>query len=226
MAPSATNTARPGMDSSSATQSAARPSDAPLPSCSDRTLAEEFAGPLQSRGVQKRPFLKNKKAVVIARGGLMAADIMSSSYIAGGAAEFFFTEDLAVELSLDATRVALDLDEPLAEFFGDQRFEPSTGYLALAGLIWAPIHAKVKIGGDILRTDIMLTVGGGRLFHRSAQGMTFHAGAIIDLFTSRWVTVRFDVRDVVAVQEAVAETHITNNIVATLGVALWIPTGL
>lgn len=203
-----------------------RPSEAPLPSCLDQSIADELGDRIRPRGVQRREFLKNRKLEVVARGGLLAADLLSSSYTYGGALAFFFTEDLGVELSFDASPVALDLDEPVAGFFGDDRFEPGMGYLALASLLWSPIHAKLKIGNDILHSDILLVAGAGRLFHDSVQGVTFDAGIIVELYSSRWLTFRFDVRDVVAVQEAVAETRLTNNIIATMGLALWIPTGL
>jgi outer membrane beta-barrel protein len=205
---------------------AERPSEAPLPSCLDQSIADELGERIRPRGVQKREFLKNGKLQVVGRGGLFAADLLSSSYVYGGALAFYFTEDLALELSFDVTPVALDLDEPVAGFFGDNRFEPSTGYLALAGLLWSPIHAKLKIGDSIVHSDILLAAGAGRLFHDSVQGVTFDAGLILELYTSGWLTFRFDVRDVVAVQEAVAETRLTNNIIATMGLSLWIPTGL
>ncbi|MEM9493252.1 MAG: outer membrane beta-barrel domain-containing protein [Myxococcota bacterium] len=203
-----------------------RPSDEPLPSCLDQDLKDQLRETLQPRGVQKRPFLKNKKLVVSARGGLFAADLLSSSYLAGGALGVFLTEDFGIEASFAVTPVALDLDRPLAEFFGDERFESSTGYLGLLSLMWSPIQAKLRMGGGIVRSDILFTVGAGRLFHDSVQGVTFDAGMAIDLFLTRWLTVRFDLRDVIAVQEAVAETRLTNNIQATMGIALWIPTGL
>lgn len=203
---------------------AQKPSDTPLPSCEDRSLADELAERLHPRGVQKRVFRKDQHVQVGLRGGLLAADLLSSSYVVGGNLAYFFTEDLALEASFDVTPVALDMDEPLAEFFGDRRFEPETGYLALAGLLWSPVHAKLKIGDSIVHSDLMLAVGAGKLFHDSVQGVTFDAGLILDMFTSRWFTVRFDVRNIMAVQEAVAETRLTNNLIATAGVALWIPT--
>ncbi len=203
-----------------------KPSDAPIPSCLTPTLREQLRENLQPRGVQKRDFLKSKKLTVVGRGGIFAADLLSSGYLYGGSVGFFLTEDLGIELSLDITPIALDLDEPLAEFFGDDRFEPGTGYLALANFVWSPIHAKLKVAGGIVHSDIMLFAGGGRLFHDSVQGVTFDAGMAIDFFFTRFLTLRLDVRDIIAVQEAVAETRLTNNIVATMGIALWIPTGL
>ena len=52
------------------------------------------------------------------------------------------------------------------------------------------------------------------------------AGLALELFTTGVVTVRFEGRNVMAVQEAVAETRFTNNLVATFGLSLWVPTWL
>ena len=170
--------------------------------------------------------MKKGQLELVARGGLYASDLLSSSYSYGGALAFFITEDLGIEVSLDRTPVALDLDKPLAEFFGDDRFESGIGYLGLAGLVWSPIHAKLRTSDSIIHSDIVFTAGGGRFFHNSAQGLAAQAGVALELYTSQWVTFRFDLRDVLLVQEAVAETRLTNNLMATFGIALWIPTGL
>lgn len=189
-------------------------------------MRDELGRELAPRGVQLRDFQKNKKLSLSLAGGLYAGDLTSSSWIGSAALAFWFTEDLGVEASFAMTPVALDLDSPLASFFGDDRFENGMGYLPLVNLMWAPIHTKMKMGGGIVHGDIMLFAGGGRMIHESVQGLTFDAGLGLALFTSKWVTVRIDAKDVMIVQEAVAETRFTNNLIATAGVALWFPTGL
>lgn len=203
---------------------AQRPSDEPVPSCLDQSIRDELGAQMRPRGVQKRPFLKKGQFALVAQGGLLAGDQMSSNYLYGGSLAFFFTEDLAFEARFDVTRVALEIDGPVAEFFGDDRFDGGRGYLALANLVWSPIHAKMKIGDSIIPADFMLTAGGGRLFHDSVQGVTFDVGAIVDFYLTQWVTMRIDIRDVIAIQEAVAVTRVTNNIAITGGLALWLPT--
>jgi outer membrane beta-barrel protein len=202
------------------------PSEAPPPSCLDQTIRDELGAELRPRGVQKRDFQKDGKLALVARAGLYGGDLTSSSYIAGGALELFLTEDLGFEVSFDVTPIALELDEPLAEFFGDDRFEPGMGYLGLANVVWSPVHAKVKAGGGIIHADVLLYAGAGRLFHDSVQGVAFDAGLALDLFVSKIATVRLDARNLVAVQEAAAETRLTNNLIATAGLVLWIPTGI
>ncbi len=206
--------------------SARLPSDAPLPSCLDQSIRDELGQRLRPKGVQKRFFQKDKHLQLIGHGGVFAADLASTSYLYGGALAFFFTEDLGLELRLDRTPVALDLDAPVAEFFGDDRFEPGTSFVGMASLLWSPIHAKLKMAGSIVHSDILFAFGAGRLFHDSVQGVTFNAGLILEMYLTKWFTTRFDFRNYIAVQEAVAETRLTNNFVVTAGIAFWIPTPL
>jgi outer membrane beta-barrel protein len=208
------------------TSQAEKPSETPIPNCLDQSITDELGQTLRPRGVQSRDFLKRGQVELVARGGLFAADLLSTSYMAGGAVGFYVTEDLGLEVSLDITPIALDLDEPLAEFFGDDRFEPGLGYLAMSGLLWSPIHAKLRMGDSIVHSDIVFSAGGGKLLHDSVQGFAGQAGAALEMYATQWVTLRFDLRNVILLQEAVAETRITNNLIATFGLALWIPTGL
>ena len=205
--------------------SPSRPSDAPVPSCLDQSIVDQLGQSVRPRGVQKRDFQKRGQVELVARGGMFASDLLSTSYLYGGAAAFFLTEDLGVEVSLDRTYLKLDLDRSLAGFFGDDRFSSGPGYLALGNLLWSPVHAKLKMGESVVHSDLVLAAGGGRLVHDSVQGFAFDGGVLLDLFLTQWVTLRFDLRDVVLVQEAVGETRLTNNIIFTGGLGLWLPTG-
>ena len=204
----------------------AKPSDAPLPSCLDQTIAEQVGADLKPRGVQKRDFLKRGKINLVLHGGLYGGDMTSSSWIAGGSLGIFFTEDFGLAGEFDVTPLTLDLDAPITKFFGDNRFEPGLAYVALGNLLWSPIHAKMKLGGGIVHADFLVYAGAGKMFHDAVQGIAYNAGMAIDMFVTHGVTIRLALRDLMAVQEIAAETHFTNNLVATVGFALWIPTGL
>ncbi len=203
-----------------------KPSDAPLPSCLDQSIRDQLGAELKPRGVQKRDFKKDNKIVLVAHGGLYGGDLTSSSWIAGGSLGYFFTEDLGFNAEFNMLPLTLDLDAPLNEFFGDDRFEPGMAYVALGHLMWSPIHAKLKLGGGIVHTDLMFFAGGGRMIHDAVQGLSFDAGMALDMFVTKALTVRIDMRDLMAVQEIASETRYTNNLVATIGLALWIPSGL
>ena len=124
------------------------------------------------------------------------------------------------------TPIKFRLEEPFSSFDAEQHFTPSASTQAIGSLLWSPIHAKLKLGGGIVHADIMLFAGGGRMFHDAVQGLSFDAGMALDLFVTKFLTVRLDTRDLMAVEEVSGETRYTNNIVSTIGLALWIPTGL
>ena len=204
----------------------AKPSDAPLPSCLDQSIRDQLGEQLKPRGVQKRDFKKDGKLVVHAHAGLYGGDLTSSSWLAGGSLGFFFTEDLGIQAELDIMPLSLDLDTPLEQFFGDNRFEPGLAYVALANMLWSPIHAKLKLGGGIVHADLIVFAGGGRMIHDAVQGLSFDGGIALELFATRAMTIRLEARDLTAVQEIAGETRFTNNLVATAGIAFYIPTGL
>jgi outer membrane beta-barrel protein len=208
-----------------AKKKARRPSEeAPPKSCLDQSITDELGDTLLPRGVQRLPFLKNKRFELVARGGLYASDLVSTSYQWGGALVWYLSEDFGFELTFDVSPVAVDLDEPLSDFFGDPRFAPGTGYLGTANFVWAPFHFKGKTaGGSLVHGDAGLVFGGGKLFHDTAQGIAVDGGLLIDLYATKWLSFRFDVRDIVLVQEAIGETRLTNNIQATVGIGLWLP---
>src|SRR5579872_3192344 len=72
--------------------------------CVDEELKEELVGGRHYRGVQDRLFTKAFRHEISAMGGLYAADLYSSSWVAGGAYTFHFSEDLGLEASVEATR--------------------------------------------------------------------------------------------------------------------------
>jgi len=178
------------------------------------------------KGVQERTFLKRHRIEIIPEGGLYASDLLSSSVAWGGSVAFYITEDLGVEATFAMTQVTLDVDKSLTQFFGDSRFTPGQGYLGLAGLLWSPIHFKVKTAGEgVLHGDIELGLGGGKLWNTTVQGWAMQAGPRVELYLFRWLSLRLDVRDVMLIQEAVAETRFTNNITVLGGLGLWFPFG-
>jgi outer membrane beta-barrel protein len=206
------------------TESPAKPSDAPLPSCLDQTLKQQLNEQLVPRGVQKREFIKAHKIEIVAHGGLYGGDLTSSTWIAGGSVGYWLTEDLAFDAEFDLSPMVLDLDAPLSKFFGDTRFEPTTADILLGHVVFSPIHAKLKTGGGIVHADILLYAGVGRMFTNDVQGLSYDAGFAIELLTSKFMTVKLDIRDLQAIEEIAGQTRITDNLLAMAGIAFWIPT--
>jgi outer membrane beta-barrel protein len=202
-----------------------RPDRLDLPNCLDSSIADALGARLRRRGVQQKLFLKKHRFEITGRGGLYASDLLSSSYVYGGALTYYLWEDFGVEASFDVTRVELDLEKPLEGFFNEDRFKPSNAYIVLGNFVWSPIHAKMKIGDGIVASDIVASAGVGRTINDTVQGMTFAAGLGWKLYLTDWFTLRLDLSDHVILQEALAEQKVANDIVATLGVSLWVPFG-
>lgn len=177
------------------------------------------------KGVQRRDFLKRLRGEISAWGGFYAADLTSTTYSFGGAVAFYLFEDLGIEARLLVAPVNLAIERPVASTFGGRIFKDGDfQFTVTAGPVWSPAHFKIRAGEKgIVHGDLFFTVGGGYTFHPTVQGGTFDAGVGIKIYPSKYVAVRFDVRDYVIIQEAIAIQRVTNNLVGTFGLSLFIP---
>jgi outer membrane beta-barrel protein len=90
--------------------------------------------------------------------------------------------------------------------------------------VYSPIHFKLKATERaIAYGDVFFFVGAGDTINDTVQGLTFDVGFGIKLYPTKYFGVRFDLRDYALVQEAIAVQRVTNNLVGTFGITLWIP---
>jgi outer membrane beta-barrel protein len=217
--------------------SAAHADDAPAPpkaekppppqqtQCIDEAIRDELNARRRYRGVQSRLFQKAGRHELSAMGGLYASDLLSSSYLVGGAYTFHFTEDLGLEASFgyaraqsslvrivenDTSFTALRLDTPI--------------YIYEGHLLWSLAYGKLRwFSSGISRFDLYLAFGGGVTDNQSAQGLTGSFGLGLKLFFGEWFAVRVDVRDQLMQQELLGHSEIVNNLAATLGFSFFFP---
>ena len=176
------------------------------------------------KGVQKRDFLKRLRLEASAWGGFFASDLLSTSYDYGGALAFYPGEDFGFEASLLVTPFDLAVERPLTQFFAGQTFQKSLAFIVVGDLLWSPIHLKLRVSEkSIAHGDLFFAIGAGDTLSQTVQGVTFDAGIGLKLYAGRFFAVRFDLRDYLMIQEAVAVQRVTNNIVGLLGVSLFIP---
>ncbi|HEY7955480.1 MAG TPA: outer membrane beta-barrel domain-containing protein [Polyangia bacterium] len=176
------------------------------------------------KGVQKREFLKRLRLEATIWGGFFASDLLSSSYDYGGALAFYPFEDLGIEASVLVTPFSLAVERPLTQFFAGRVFERSLAYVVVGNLIWSPIHLKMRATEHaIVHGDLLFALGAGDTINPTVQGATFDVGIGLKLYPNRWIAVRFDLRDYLMLQEAVAVQRVTNNIIGTLGISLFLP---
>src|SRR5580693_1629885 len=79
--------------------------------CVDEELKQELVGGRHYRGVQDRLFTKALRVEVSGMAGYYAADLYSSNWLVGGAVTFHFSEDLALEGSVQFTRFRSDITD-------------------------------------------------------------------------------------------------------------------
>jgi outer membrane beta-barrel protein len=176
------------------------------------------------KGVQKRDFLKRLRLEVSAWGGFFASDLLSTSYDYGGAVAFYPGEDFGFEASLLVTPFDLAVERPLTQFFAGQVFKKSTAFVVVGDFLWSPIHLKLRVSEHaIAHGDVFFVLGAGDTISETVQGITFDAGLGLKLYANKWLAVRFDLRDYLMIQEAVAVQRVTNNIVGLFGLSLFIP---
>jgi outer membrane beta-barrel protein len=197
--------------------------------CVDEELKEELVGDRHYRGVEDRLFTKAFRHELSAMGGLYAADLYSSSWLAGGAYTFHFSEDLGLEASVQFTRFHSAVTDSYERRYPqiqvlDRTDRPGTLYFG--HLIWTLAYGKLRwMGGGISRFDFNVAIGAGVTDDSTSQGVTGSAGLGAKFFFGHWFALRFDARDHVLQEVLVGDEHLVNDIVVTLGASVFVPFG-
>jgi outer membrane beta-barrel protein len=195
--------------------------------CIDEAIRDELNARRQYRGVQERLFQKARRHEFSVLGGAYAADLMSSSYLVGGAYTFHFSEDLGLEASIGYTQSKSEVVKIIEDHLAtDLVRERVPVWLYQGHLIWTLAYGKLRwFGSRISRFDFGLALGGGITDNQSARSLTFSGGLGLKFFPNEWFAVRIDLRDQVLTQELLGDARIVNNLMATLGLSVFIPFG-
>jgi outer membrane beta-barrel protein len=193
--------------------------------CVDETIRDELNARRRYRGVQERLFTKALRHELSVMGGVYSADLLSSSYLAGGAYTFHFTEALGLEAGFGYTRAQSELVHTIENTRGVTLVRIDHPVFVYTGhLIWSLAYGKMRwFGGKISRFDFYLALGGGVTDNQTARGLTFSGGFGMKFLFGRWFAVRIDVRDQLLQQELLGRSSIVNNIAATLGLSIFMP---
>ena len=202
---------------------------AALAQCVDDELKEELVGGRHYRGVQERLFTKAFRHELSVMGGLYAADLYSSSWLAGGAYTFHFSEDLALEASVQFTRFRSAVTDSYEQRYPQialQENPDKAGRLYFGHIVWSFAYGKLRWMGDgISRFDLNVALGAGATDDSTSLGVTGSAGIGAKFYFGHWFAVRFDVRDHVLQESLVGDEHLVNDILVTMGASVFIPFG-
>jgi outer membrane beta-barrel protein len=193
--------------------------------CVDEAIRDELNARRQYRGVQERLFQKALRHELSVYGGGYAADLTSTSYLVGGAYTFHISEDLGLEASFGYTRSHSELVRIIESRLATELVREETPVFIYAGhLLWTLAYGKLRwFHSRISRFDFYLALGGGVTDNRAARGLTLSGGFGLKFYPTSWFAVRMDVRDQLLNQELLGDSRIVNNLLATLGVSLFLP---
>jgi outer membrane beta-barrel protein len=196
--------------------------------CVDEELKQELIGGRHYRGVQDRLFTKAFRHELSAMGGYYAADLYSSNWVAGGAYTFHFSEDLALEASVQFTKFRSDVTATYERRYPQVQVTDKIerdGRLYFGHLVWSFAYGKLRWfgGSGITRFDFNFAIGAGVTDDSSSLGLTGSAGLGIKWYFGKWFALRWDFRDRLLKQTLVGEEHLVNDFVGTLGFSVFIP---
>jgi outer membrane beta-barrel protein len=197
--------------------------------CVDEELKEELVGGRHYRGVQERLFTKAFRHELSVMGGVYAADLYSASWLAGGAYTFHFSEDLALEASVQFTRFRSAVTDSYEQRYPQialQENPDKAGRLYFGHIVWSFAYGKLRWMGDgISRFDLNLALGAGATDDTTSLGVTGSAGLGAKFYFGHWFAMRLDVRDHVLQESLVGDEHLVNDVLVTLGASVFIPFG-
>jgi outer membrane beta-barrel protein len=146
-----------------------------------------------------------------------------------GAYTFHFSEDLALEASFEYTRFRSAVTDAYEARYPVIMVESSTnnpGKLYFGHLVYTFAYGKLRwFGSGITHFDFNVALGAGVTDDTTALGVTGSAGLGAKLFFGKWFAVRWDLRDHLLQEELVGDHFLVNDIVATLGLSVFIPFG-
>jgi outer membrane beta-barrel protein len=197
--------------------------------CVDEELKQELVGGRHYRGVQERLFTKAFRHEISAMGGWYAGDLYSSNWLAGGAYTFHFSEDLALEASVQFTRFHSAVTDSYERRYPDIQVidkPDKPGVLYFGHLVWSFAYGKLRwLGDGTSRFDFNVAFGTGVTDDSTSRGVTASAGLGAKLYFGKWFALRWDVRDHVLREVLVGDEHLVNDVLVTLGASVFIPFG-
>jgi outer membrane beta-barrel protein len=214
-------------DSDDDAEEAAAKAEAAKPggdACIDEDVKADLFAKRKQRTSRDRPFQQTNRHELTLRGGYYASDTFDGFPVGAFAYSYHMTEDFAVEATAGITRLSSHGGPELERTFAVLQNKPRTQLMFDADLVFSLAHAKMRFGGSITHFDFFLAAGGGVVDSVVSSGVAGNGGFGLKFFLGRMFAFRIDVRDHVFRQQLLSEQLLVNDISATLGLSLFVPT--
>ncbi len=191
--------------------------------CIDENVKADLFAKRKQRTSRDRLFQQTNRHELTVQGGYYVSDLFDGTYTFGGAYTYHMTEDLGVEASAGYTRLTSSGGPELERTFAVLQGKPRRQLTFDANLVWAPAHAKMRLGGSITHFDLYLVAGAGVVDSVLSQDIAGNGGFGLKFFGRRAFAVRLDVRDHVYRQQLLSQVMWVNDLTATVGLSLFLP---
>lgn len=192
--------------------------------CIDQEIADRLAIKRKRRGAVDRLFVKQGRHELSIMSGYYASDLLSGTWIAGGAYTYHMTDETAVEFAGWITHANADIIRALEDMRGvllTDTYERE--YFAESVLQWSPVYGKLRLGGTIVHFDLHADIGVGVLDSKTSRGAAGVLGFGIKLFVGQAVAFRIDARNRTFRQDLLEERFLVNDTAVTAGLSVFLP---
>jgi outer membrane beta-barrel protein len=210
-----------------ALQGVARADDMPT-TCVDEKLKKQLIDQKRGRRADERDFVKQARHELTLFGGYYVSDLLDGTYIVGAAYTYHLTEDVGIEASFGFSQIRSSVAQRLEK---DRNVtilpKEDNVYLLFTDLVWSPIHGKMRWFADsIIHFDIHGSVGVGIIDNSTSFGAAGQFGLGMKVLLGKSWAVRVDVRDHLYRQQILTVRQYVQDFSLTLGVSVFLPTGL
>jgi outer membrane beta-barrel protein len=192
--------------------------------CVDQEIAERLAFKRKRRGAVDRLFVKQGRHELTAAGGYYASDLLSATYLVGGAYTYHMTDQTAVEFAGWYTHANADIIRALEDKRGVVLGETYARMIfAESLLVWSPVYGKLRLGGSIVHFDLHADLGVGVIDSKTSRGAAGVVGFGMRLFLGQAVALRIDARNRTFRQDLLEQRFLVNDAAVTAALSLFLP---
>jgi outer membrane beta-barrel protein len=196
--------------------------------CVDEAEKKKLIAEKRGRRADERDFIKAARHELTVQGGYYVSDLLDGTFVVGAAYTYHLTEDVGIEASFGYSQVRSSVAAQLERDRGVTVLpKEDRVLLAFTDLVWSPVHGKMRVFADsILHFDIYGAAGVGLIDNATSFGAAGQLGIGSKIFLSKSWAIRLDVRDHLYQQQILAVRQFVQDFSLTLGVSVFLPTGM